>query len=399
MEVLITKESSPFTPGQPVPKEFFEGREEELKYVLQMLKATGSKKTGNIFVIGERGIGKSSFANIIKAYAEEKENFLTAYVSLGGISELELMAEKIFSRIVQENQDRPFFSRLKELFKEHIRGVGIFNLTVQLEFSEKERRNLVRDFLPLLGRIYKEIAKEKRGFLIVLDDVNGLSKNPKFANYLKSIIDENSISRSPIPLFLIICLLPERKEEMISSQESIARIFYPITLKQMSINEVINFYKRILNSVNHKWEEKALQLMAKFSGGLPMLMQEIGETTYYEDQDFKITEDDARKGVIKAAEIVGEKYLQSKIYQAIQSERYHSILKKLARQVPYEFSRQKFISQLNGEEKKVFDNFIRRMKSLGVIEEGEKRGEYKFANLLYPLYIYLQAQIRSSKRS
>ncbi len=398
MRPMITKESSPFTPGQPVPKEFFEGRRKELNYALQMLKATASGRAGNIFVIGERGIGKSSFANIIKAYAEEKENFLTAYVSLGGISELDLMVEKIFSRIVQENQDRPFFARLKELFKEHIREVGIFKLTIQLEFSEKERKNLLRDFLPLLGRIFQEIKERKKGILIVLDDVNGLSKNPKFANYIKSLVDENSISSNPIPLFLTICLLPERKEEMISHQESIARIFYPITLSQMSYEEVINFYKRILSSVNHKWEDKALELMANFSGGLPMLMQEIGEATYYEDQDFNITEEDAKQGVVKAAEIVGEKYLQSKIYQTIQSQRYYSILKKLARQVPYEFSRQEIISQLSSEEKRVFDNFIRKMKSLGVIEEGEKRGEYRFANLLYPLYIYLQAKIRSPKK-
>jgi len=395
MNQAIIKESSPFTPGKPVPREFFEGREQEFSRAVQIIKKTASGNPENIYVSGERGIGKSSFTNLVKIYAEEKEKFLTAYASLGGISELEDMIEKVFSCLVQDNRDRSFFGNLKQMFKEHIKEVGIGQLSIQLDFSEKDKKAMLNGFLPLLSRIFEDL-KDRKGILIVLDDINGLAKNPKFANYLKSLVDENAVSRKPLPFSLIICSLPERKEELILAQESVARIFHPLSLNKMGDEEVEKFYRRIFKSVNYQCDDKALGVMNLFSGGLPMLMQEIGEAVYYHDSDMHIDIEDADNGIMKAAQIVGEKYLQPKVLKAIRSSTYHSILAKLSKGegLHYIFSREEMRKEFTASEKKVFDNFLRKMKSLGVIVQNEKTGTYRFATLLYPIYIGMQAKYK-----
>jgi len=254
---------------------------------------------------------------------------------------------------------------------------------------------MVSGFLPLLHKIFTEL-KDRKGILIVLDDINGLAKNQDFANYLKSLVDQNAVSRKPLPLLLILCSIPERKEELISMQESVSRIFYPLTLSKMDDDEVEKFYQRAFKSVNHKFDDRALGIMSLFSGGYPVLMQEIGEATYYQDQDFTIDVEDADNGILKAAKIVGEKYLQPKVIDAIRSRAYHSILAKLVKggTIRSRFSKEEMKKECTPDEIKVFDNFMRKMKSLGVIRQGEKSGEYQFTNLLYPFYFSTHAKYK-----
>ena len=62
---------------------------------------------------------------------------------------------------------------------------------------------------------------------------------------------------------------------------------------------------------------------------------------------------------------------------------------------PISFFRKKEIeSKLNEGERKVFNNFLRKMRELGIIVpdiEGG-RGSYNFVNELYPVYIRMENQ-------
>ncbi|MFN3532321.1 MAG: hypothetical protein ACK41Q_07400 [Candidatus Brocadia sp.] len=54
---------------------------------------------------------------------------------------------------------------------------------------------------------------------------------------------------------------------------------------------------------------------------------------------------------------------------------------------------------MDSEEGKVFDNFLRRMKDLGVICKDKERGpgSYEFTNELYYLFFWLHTSARVSK--
>lgn len=69
----MTKEYSPFTPGVPVPIEFFVSREQEItELVGKVAKSVEMKTCERAFVIGERGIGKRSLCRMALRIAEEK---------------------------------------------------------------------------------------------------------------------------------------------------------------------------------------------------------------------------------------------------------------------------------------------------------------------------------------
>jgi hypothetical protein len=76
-------------------------------------------------------------------------------------------------------------------------------------------------------------------------------------------------------------------------------------------------------------------------------------------------------------------------------------LRKIARRpsAGFEFQRGEVRSNLNEEEKKVFDNFLRKMTELGVIERDVERGAgyYRFKNLLHSLYFSMEASLAEHK--
>jgi len=100
----------------------------------------------------------------------------------------------------------------------------------------------------------------------------------------------------------------------INAQPSLARIFSIIEIGPLFDKEVREFFERTFNSVNMKVERKAMKFMVHYSTGLPFLMQEIGDATFWIDEDGIIKDEDARRGIITAAEEIGKKYLDVKVY-------------------------------------------------------------------------------------
>ena len=89
-------ETSPFSPGQPVPNEFFVGRVDEIRRLHGMVKASvrGRFKIG--FISGERGIGKSSLASFVRHLSEQESEVAGCHVFLGGVHGLQEMLEEDF---------------------------------------------------------------------------------------------------------------------------------------------------------------------------------------------------------------------------------------------------------------------------------------------------------------
>jgi hypothetical protein len=149
----------------------------------------------------------------------------------------------------------------------------------------------------------------------------------------------------------------------------------------------------MFEKLQYSIEPGAISLMVRLSGGFPMLMHEVGDAIFWQDTDRHINEDDAKGGLLEAAENVGKKYLDPQVYEAIRSETYRNILGKIGRlPLGTKFQRKEILEKMTDEERKTFDNFLQRIKQLGIISETtEVRGEYRFVNQLYHLYVMLEA--------
>lgn len=345
-------------------------------------------------------MGKSSLASFLKNAAEVKDEFLGVHSFVGGADTVEEVTRRVLECVIRETRTSPMWERLKGFFGSRIQEIGILGINVAFNPSQDEIEQLSRNILPALKSLYEKVKDERKGLLVILDDVNGVAADAKFANFLKSLVDEASISNEPVPFMLVLVALPEIQDKLLEAQPSIGRIFEVIEVRPLTAEETRNFYKKAFRSSGMTYQDEAIDMLARFAGGYPMLIHELGDSTFWADKDWKIDMDDAVKGLIEAVERVGRKYLERQVLNAIRSDKYRSIIEKLLSgpEIRSRFQKQEIEKKLTNDEKSVFNNFLQRMKKLGVLKSGDSKGEYIFANELFYLYMKLVA-VRSKKTS
>ncbi len=394
------KEYSPFTPGNPVPRDFFVGRKKQIDEIVKYANQTTGGKLENVFLSGDRGIGKSSLASILRYYLQKEKNFLGLHVFLGGVEHLNELVRRIFESIYNASNKKSWFKKISGYFGNYVEKVGIFGIDVIFKPQEKELDGIVKNFPRALFNITEKIKTDKNALFIILDDINGFCKKPDFANWYKSFVDYVAAHQLQLPVFMVLIGLPEIRDTLSEHQPSLLRIFRVVEIDNLSDSEVSEFFKKAFDSVGMHVEKEAMQIITRYSSGLPILMHEIGDAVFWRAADDKITKDIAVGGVLEAADRIGKKYLDPKVYRAIRSERYRSILRKIGESLKPGFQKKDISEKLKEKEQKVFNNFLKRMRELGIIiEDIEKgRGHYRFVNDLYSIYIYLESQRFKEKK-
>ena len=386
-------ELSPFKPGQTVPLEFFVGRIAEIERLQSMVKAStqGQFKIG--FISGERGIGKSSLASFVRHLSDRNCNTAGCHVYLGGVGELNEMVRKTFDRILNESIDKSWHQEAMGFFGDRVRKVGLFGFSLELNIEDRDLPTLSRNFVPSMRNLLEKLKGQKDALLLILDDINGLATSADFANWLKSMVDEISTSEQKMPLCILVVGLEERRQELIEGQPSLARVFELIDISPWSDDETSEFYQNAFRSMNAKIEKPELSRLVQFTGGLPVLAHEIGDAVWRAAQSLEISAREVSQGIFIAAEIIGRKLLEPQIFRAIRSERYRSILRKMAGESQMYFRRAELVANLTEKEAKVVGSFLRRMKKLGAIETIDGvRGGYKFPTFLHALYFRLESE-------
>lgn len=389
----MMKDYSPFMPGQPVSPEFFVGRKKQIETLLVHLRRSLHNRVEVVFVGGERGIGKTSLARFFFAYSYQHYRLLSSYASLGGVRDLTEGVRRSLERAMQDSVGKPWHHRLKELLRTHVRQVDLFGFTIEFRPPQEVLESAAHSFDQTLKRLFNEVRSDCEGILLVWDDINGLAQQKVFADWLKSTVEE--ISFQQVPVCLVLVGLEEVRYQLIRNNESLARILFPLEIPLWSEDECAAFFQRAFDSVNMKVEETALKTMVAFSGGHPALAHEIGDAVFRADDDGVVDERDVYAGIANAAEIVGRRYLEEAVYQAIRSPRYRKILQVIASDPNnFAFRRADILQRLAANERQVFDNFLQRMRRLGVIVPDEEggRGAYRFRNSLHFVYFRLVAQ-------
>jgi hypothetical protein len=393
------KDQSPFTPGSPVPYELFVGRvtqiEEIRRYVIQSIAG----RQESIFLSGVRGIGKSSMAAFLRKLVNTQHNMVGIHVFLGGVSTLEEVVRRIFDRLLEETKDKEWFPRISKFFGEHIKQIGLFGISASFAPPKDDLGELVRRFPEALHNLLAEVKKSKSGLFIVLDDINGLAEKAEFANWYKSFVDSVATHYQDFPVTLMLTGLPEKRDSLAVLQPSLMRIFRIVKIEVLSPSEERQFFDEAFKAADMTILEEAMDVMVTFSSGLPFLMHEIGDAVFNTDADGAINMEDTVAGIIRAADNVGVKYLEPKVYNAIRSPRYRSILRKLGQMPlpgPLWFVKKDVESDLSAEEKKVFHNFLKKMRELGVLDQEKEAGPgaYVFTNRIYGLYVMMESRAR-----
>ena len=310
-------ETSPFSPGQPVPIEFFVGRASEVERLRGMARASAQGNFQIGFVSGERGIGKSSLASFVRHLSEGESGVMGCHVFLGGVQDLKEVLRRTFDRLLKESMDKPWHGQIREFFGNRVRKVGLFGVTLELDLAERELSTLAHDFVPTITRLLDRIEEQKRGLFLILDDINGLAGSEAFANWLKSTVDEIATSGRKAPLCVLVVGLEERRQELVAKQPSLARVFELIDIAPWSNDEVMEFYRNSFGSVNATVRDADLRQLVPFTGGLPVLAHEIGDAVWRTARHPEIGSREVSTGISAAAEMIGRKLLEPQVFSAI----------------------------------------------------------------------------------
>jgi len=398
MDTGISTDYSPFSPGLPATVDQFFGRDREVKELSRLIDLAATGKFQVAFLSGDRGIGKSSLASYAKSYAEVNASLVGVHVFLGGTDSLNEMTRRVFERVLREGNTKKWYEPIKGLFGNSVQAADLFGLKLEFVPKVEQLESLTRGFAHAVRNLVAKLrdARKGVGLALILDDINGLATMQQFADWLKSLIDEIALDAEPTPLCLIIVGLEERRQSLIDLQPSLARAFKLFQIQPWAETETDNFFTGAFNGVGTKVQPSALKLMSMYAGGRPEMAQEIGDATFAEDTDKLIDVDDASSGVIKAVSVMGQKYLRKQVLDEIRSKQYRSILHKIASSVEIgklEFERSKVKELLSPEEASNIDNFLRRMKEIGVIlSVGDEAGAYRFATYVHHLYLRLEGQ-------
>ena len=394
----ISQKESLFQPGQPVSPDRFEGREDIIKEILKYFPAVRSGNPQHFFITGKRGMGKTSLANYISDFAYNNYSMVTAHIMNDGVHDIDELVVQIIERILNAIRPEKWSSKIFNLIGNYIDSVGFGGLNIKFKPSEDELKNIKDNLAFYLSDLVSNF-KDKDGLFIVIDDINGLSETSEFANWYKSFADTLATSLKNAPISIMLTGYPEKFRRLYDHNPSVNRIFHTHELKR----DVENFYTTIFSSYNISVSPSALENMAKYSSGMPTMMQEIGDATFWKDTDDYIDNEDALGGIIEAGNRIGLKYLQPLLDNKIRSENYLSLFKKIGKKLAAcpnsTFTKNEFENVLNDQESNVFKDFITRSRKLGIIElaSSKKQGEYQFTNQLYPIYFLIQSVLEEQK--
>jgi len=393
----LMKGINPFYPGQPVPVEFFTGRMKEIQRIIRAIEQVEQGKPQAVFLTGEYGIGKSSLAGFLNFFAEKNNHILGIHVFLGGAETLDDLAEKTVESVLrQQMYEEKKSEKIRNFLAKYIGQQNLFGININLQQLKADAPNISRGFLPFLSELLERLKDDGiRGLMLILDEINGITRNKQFSHFIKSLVDENAISKKTLPLLLMLCGIEERRIEMIQHHQPVERIFDVIEINPMNDDEMKDFFTKSFSTLGINIEPRAMGLMCHYSAGFPKLMHIIGDKVFWENNDNVIDEKDVRGGIVEAAIDVGSKFIDQQVYKALKSNVYKSILKKLAQSgFDLAFKKSQIEKTLNASEKKNFNNFLQRLKKLGLLISGEEQGEYIFTSRLARLYINFAADFK-----
>ncbi len=385
---------SPFQPGVSVSPSKFRGRQETIVKILRYVNKAIKGETQHFFLTGNRRMGKTSVAEFVKYYAQVKFDMVGVYVSNKGNNSIEHLTSEIIEAILNELPSQNLLSKIEELFKNHVEIIDLPGVKFKIKTDEITQRSFKENFPDLLKELFAQFPEDKQGLFIVIDDINGLSDSREFADWYKKFADTISVSDYyNLPVYMLLAGYPEKFDALVLHEESFGSIFHRANIGKLTDDEVDNFFTDIFNENNITIDEEALNLMIKFSSGLPLMMQQIGESIFWNINNNSIDIETAYKGIFSAANEISEKQIKP-ILNILNSEDCNVIMNYLVENNLRKFKREDLIENIEISEKGL-DTILSKMEKLDIIEL-INNDTYSFINELYYIYFLIKFEERKN---
>ena len=394
MDASIFPES-PFEPGHHVSPDNFKGREKDIvKIIRYMPKIINKGIPEHFFVIGKRGMGKTSFVKYVGNKVENDFQMLPIYLNNEGKDSVDDLIQLILETIFKELDKTKKGKVIIEKFFKSIDEIKLPGVGISLDHKPDFVKNVKNNFSEFLLNISNSL-NDYNGIFLIIDDINGLSNTSEFPNWYKGLSETIDFSDKQVPIAFTLVSYRENFNKLTQHNPSFSRIFHLIEIDHLDDEDIKIFFKENFKKCSITFEnEKSLQEMVYYSWGMPLAMQQIGEETFWNVKTNLITEKIVLKSILNAAIEIGKKQI-SLILDLIENDEYDNILLKLGENKLIEFEKSELIELLSENETKIVNDFLNQMTDLNILENvGRKINEkYTFTNRLYFVYFLIKANI------
>lgn len=233
----IAEITEAFTPGSPIDsKDLFAGRKRQREKLIETIFHKGE----HAILFGERGVGKTSLANIVfdLLVVIGKFNYQRARVNCGDGTTFESLWRSIFKQLTFEQDD---------------------GSTIALDDALKKNPNPenIKETLQLLN---------DRSIIIIdeLDKVTDRKVQRRLADTIKTISD-NALGTT-----LIMVGVGDSIDQLIAEHRSIERALVQVPMKRMSKSELLEIIDKGLSKCESLFiDDAARNRIADYSQGLP----------------------------------------------------------------------------------------------------------------------------------
>ncbi len=276
----------------------FAGREEQVRLVVDAV----SQKGQHAIIFGERGVGKTSLANVLSSFLSDPSGVLAPRVNCDGLDSFETVWRNVFEQI--------------DLTRESP-AMG-FGDNRRLE--EGDATALLPDVVNPDGvrRAVTVLSREALA-IIIIDEFDRLSQEVK-----RSIADTiKGLSDHAVAATVVLVGVADSVNELIHEHESVERALEQIRMPRMSVEEINEIVNTGLARLGMETTDIARRRVAVLAQGLPhyahLLALHAARSAIDRESD-EIAADDVDFAITKALETT-QQSIRTAYHDAIRSPR------------------------------------------------------------------------------
>ena len=307
---LLVTAGRVFVPASPVSRrEFFAGRLEQLARVLEATYQIGQ----HAIVFGERGVGKTSLANILAGLQgnEEEAQVFAPRINCDNTDTFESVWKKVFEQIPVQSMTQ----RTIGFHGEYAPAISPVSEAIEERLTPSE----VAKILMRLSQPQNNVA-----VIVILDEFDRLRNNEA----RRSIADTIKVlSDRAVPVTIVLVGVADSVQELIAEHQSIERALIQVQMPRMSLNELQEILDKGMGTLDMTMEDATRRQIGLIAQGLPHYAHALGlystQEALYSDS-LVVSLDHLYKAIIRTTERAPQS-LRSSYEQAIYNPRRKNI--------------------------------------------------------------------------
>lgn len=260
-EKLIAKSKvrEVFTPFSPVKRsDLLSGREQEIASLLSSISTPGQ----HALIYGNRGVGKSSVANIICELVKETLGLSIYIKKCSSVDNFTSIVSEVLASCGYDVNCAETISEYNESKGAKV-SLSVFGGNLSSTRKKSDKVNFAQEFLSPSW-----VAKELRNSnsLLVIDEADVIASEEsklKLAEFIKHLSDYES------SLKVLVVGISETGRDLVSNHRSVERCLNEIFLPPIRVMELRNIVEKGEYALGLKFESDVVDDIVDISGGYP----------------------------------------------------------------------------------------------------------------------------------